>query len=142
MSLNGDVLSEFPDTLFEYRDSYTELTNDWFRVIDEERYNGPLDDPVGQCGFASVAGDIVLSSEWDAAYDFTDNMLVRVEVDWQYGFVDATGSYVIEPQWEYTDVFVDAGGQWIAAVYKYSESEVIWKGFINEANKLIGEISY
>ena len=38
--------------------------------------------------------------------------------------------------------FVDAGGQWVAAVYKYSESEVIWKGFINEANELIGEISY
>ena len=52
------------------------------------------------------------------------------------------GSYVIEPQWEYADDFVDAGGQWVAAVYKYSESEVIWKGFINEANELIGEISY
>lgn len=26
--------------------------------------------------------------------------------------------------------------------FKYSESEVIWKGFINEANELIGEISY
>ena len=142
MSLDGDVLSEFPDTLFEYRDGYTELTNDWFRVIDEERYDGPLDDPVGQCGFVSVDGDIVLSSEWDAAYDFTANMLARVEVDGQYGFVDTTGAYVIEPQWEYADDFVDAGGQWIAAVYKYSESEAIWKGFINEANELIGEISY
>ena len=101
-----------------------------------------LDDPVGQCGFASVNGDIVLSSEWDAAYDFTANMLARVEVDGQYGFVDTTGAYVIEPQWEYADDFVDAGGQWVAAVYKYSESEVIWKGFINEANELIGEISY
>ena len=102
----------------------------WIRVIDEERIVGPLDDPVGQCGFASVNGDIVLSSEWDAAYDFTANMLARVEVDGQYGFVDTTGAYVIEPQWEYADDFVAAGGQWVAAVYKYSESEVIWNCYV------------
>ena len=119
--------------------SYTELTNGWFCVIDDERYEH---DDAGQCGFVSANGDILLSAEWDAVYDFTGNMLARVEVDGQYGFVDTTGAYVIEPQWEYADDFVDAGGQWIAAVYKYSESEVIWKGFINEANELIGEISY
>ena len=142
LSMDGETLSTFPETIYPYHDGYNELTNGWIRVIDEERIVGPLDDPVGQCGFASVNGDIVLSSEWDAAYDFTANMLARVEVDWQYGFVDTTGAYVIEPQWEYADDFVDAGGQWVAAVYKYSESEVIWKGFINEANELIGEISY
>lgn len=142
LSMDGETLSTFPETIYPYHDGYNELTNGWIRVIDEERIVGPLDDPVGQCGFASVNGDIVLSSEWDAAYDFTANMLARVEVDGQYGFVDTTGAYVIEPQWEYADDFVDAGGQWVAAVYKYSESEVIWKGFINEANELIGEISY
>lgn len=139
ISLDGEILSEFPITLHEYHDGYTELTNGWFCVIDDERYE---DDDAGQCGFVSANGDILLSAEWDAVYDFTANMLARVEVDGQYGFVDTTGAYVIEPQWEYADDFVDAGGQWIAAVYKYSESEVIWKGFINEANELIGEISY
>lgn len=139
ISLDGEILSEFPITLHEYHDGYTELTNGWFCVIDDERYE---DDDAGQCGFVSANGDILLSAEWDAVYDFTGNMLARVEVDGQYGFVDTTGAYVIEPQWEYADDFVDAGGQWVAAVYKYSESEVIWKGFINEANELIGEISY
>ena len=120
LSMDGETLSTFPETIYPYHDGYNELTNGWIRVIDEERIVGPLDDPVGQCGFASVNGDIVLSSEWDAAYDFTANMLARVEVDGQYGFVDTTGAYVIEPQWEYADDFVDAGGQWVAAVYKYS----------------------
>lgn len=139
MSLDGDILSKFPDTLFEYRDGYTELTNGWFRVIDEERYEGPLDDPVGQCGFVNPTGDIVLSSEWDAAYDFTANMLARVEVDGRYGYVDTTGAYVIEPQWQYADDFMDAGDQWVAAVYLKSRSKVLWKGYINENNELVGE---
>lgn len=142
MSLDGDILSKFPDTLFEYRDGYTELTNGWFRVIDEERYEGPLDDPVGQCGFVNPTGDIVLSSEWDAAYDFTANMLARVEVDGRYGYVDTTGAYVIEPQWQYADDFMDAGDQWVAAVYLKSRSKVLWKGYINENNELIGEVWY
>lgn len=142
MSLDGDILSEFPGTLLEYRDGYTEVTNGWFRVIDEERYEGPIDDPVGQCGFVSVNGDIVLSSEWDAAYDFAANMLARVEADGRYGYVDTTGAYVIEPQWEYADDFIDAGSQWVAAVYKYSGSDVVWKGYINEDNALLGEILY
>ncbi len=142
MSLDGEILSEIPDTLTEYRDGYTELTNGWFRVIDEERYEGPLEDPVGQCGFVSVNGDIVLSSEWDEAYDFTANMLARVEVDGRYGFVDTTGAYVIEPQWAYADDFIDAGSQWVAAVYQLSGSKVTWKGYINEQNELIGEICH
>lgn len=142
MSMEGEILSLFPETIFPYHDGYNELTNGWFRVIDEERYEGPLEDPVGQCGFVSVNGDIVLSSEWDEAYDFTANMLARVEVDGRYGFVDTTGAYVIEPQWEYADDFIDAGSQWVAAVYQLSGSKVTWKGYINEQNELIGEICY
>lgn len=81
----------------------------------------------------------MLSSEWDAAYDFTANMLARVEVDGRYGYVDTTGAYVIEPQWQYADDFMDAGDQWVAAVYLKSRSKVLWKGYINENNELVGE---
>ena len=143
ISLDGEVLSEFPFALYEYHDGYTELTNGLFRVIDEERYEGPLDDPVEKCGFVSVDGYILLSAEWDAVYDFTANMLARVQVDGRYGYIDTAGNYVIEPQWEYADDYINAGDQWIAVVYEYSESgAVTWKGFINGANELIGEISY
>ena len=69
-------------------------------------------------------------------------MLARVKVDGRYGFVDTTGAYVIEPQWAYADDFIDAGSQWVAAVYQLSGSKVTWKGYINEQNELIGEICH
>ena len=136
ISLDGETLSEFPLELYTYHEGYTELTNGWLCVMDEERF---YDDEAGKCGFVNPTGDIVLSSEWDAAYDFTANMLARVEVDGRYGYVDTTGACVIEPQWQYADDFMDAGDQWVAAVYLKSRSKVLWKGYINENNELVGE---
>lgn len=40
LSMDGETLSTFPETIYPYHDGYNELTNGWIRVIDEERIVG------------------------------------------------------------------------------------------------------
>lgn len=137
ISRNGDLLCEIPDSYYEYRDGYIELTNGWFRVIDEER--GYWFEKTGQCGFVNVDGKMLLSSEWGKIRDFSRNALACVEVDEKYGYIDDTGEYAIQPQWEFADDFMDVGDQWIACVYQHIDADFVWQGYINESNELVGE---
>ena len=70
-------------------------------------------------------------SDYDALYPIRENGL--------WGYMNRTGETVIAPQWEYADSFFSTGSQWLAPVYKTSDSKIVWQGFINEKNELIGE---
>ena len=137
ISRDGDLLCEIPDTYREYREGYIELTNGWYRVVDEER--GYWFEDEGQCGFVSVDGKFLLSSRWHAVRDFSPNALACVNEGGKYGYIDETGEYVIHPQWEFADDFIDVGGQWIACVYQHMDDGAVWQGYINESNELVGQ---
>lgn len=135
MDAEGKVLCEYPYTLF-FDEYNAELHNGWLRVVDEKRtYN----DNEGSCGYVNAYGDMLLSEEWTNIKDFAANQLACVEVNGHYGYINNKGEYVITPQWEYADDFFAADSQWIAPVYKASDYQFIWKGYINENNELVGE---
>ena len=133
---DGQILCEIPDSLIEYLNGYTILTNGWFRVME---YDESEDTVSGKCGYVSVSGDILLSDEWTSIRDFAMNQLACVRTDSDYGYINNCGEYAITPQWEYADSFFSTGSQWLAPVYKTSDSKIVWQGFINEKNELIGE---
>ncbi|MBR2923505.1 MAG: WG repeat-containing protein [Clostridia bacterium] len=108
-------------------------------IVDETRYN---DAEEGLCGFVNLNGDVFLSSVWNRIWDFSGNMIARVEADGKFGYINEKGEYVIRPQWNDADDFICVGHQWVASVYEYSDSNRIWQGFINENNELLGERWY
>lgn len=139
MAQQGEILSEFPGSYCEYRDGCTKLVNGCMRIVDEARYNDAGD---GQCGFVKPNGEVILSSTWNEIWDFGSNMMARVRVDDKYGYIGENGEYIIQPQWDAADDFIDAGQQWVASVYEYSDPDLVWQGYINENNELLGERWY
>lgn len=135
MDAEGHVLCEIPESLYFDEDN-AELHNGWLRVEDEERV---FDENEGQCGFVNTCGDTLLSQEWSNIKNFTANQFACVKVNGLYGYINNTGEYIITPQWEYADDFFAVGSQYIAPVYKTTNYQLTWQGFINEKNELVGE---
>ena len=135
ISIDGRVLSKIPESLY-FDEFNAELHNGWLRVVDEKRM---FDDHDGRCGYVNAYGDALLSKEWENIKDFSPNQLACVEVNGLYGYISNTGEYAVSPQWEYADSFFAVGAQYIAPVYKTTNYQLTWQGYINENNELVGE---
>ena len=62
---------------------------------------------------------MVINSQFDYAYAFTENELAKVRVGDKYGFIDKTGNLVINPQFEYATDFYNDGYAVISNDGKY-----------------------
>lgn len=95
-----------------------------------------------QCGYSDLTGKIIIPQQYDVVYPFQDSLaLVGTIVDdsdkwnpvYKYGYINKSGEYVIEPQFEDALSFVEG----LAAVKKAGK----W-GYIDKNGKFIIEPIY
>ena len=87
-------------------------------------------------GFVNEDGEIIFGSKEGGSvlYGVSDNGLAAAEVNGKYGYIDETGEWVIEPQFDYADNF---GANDLAMVEKNGRY-----GFINKKGKWIFDHKY
>ncbi|MBR3446421.1 MAG: WG repeat-containing protein [Oscillospiraceae bacterium] len=115
-----------------------------------------------KCGYADLQGNIVIPQKFDAAWPFQEGIAlvgIMEEGDdpWnpvtKYGFIDKSGNYIAEPQYEYYDNYWNgeinvknvgtgsfSGG--FAKVALKDDNNVLQYGYIDKTGKVAIELQF
>ena len=61
----------------------------------------------GKWGYMNKSGEIVIKCQFDDAGLFTEDGLARIKIGEKYGFVDKTGTFITNPQYDWASSFSD-----------------------------------
>ena len=74
----------------------------------------------GKWGYINRSGDVIITPEFDFAWDFSEG-LARVAVEDKVGYIDETGEMVINPQFDYAEAF--SGGSATVMIGEWETGE-------------------